>query len=119
LVFNPCLPWRSDSRCSHPFRFPVDWIGAAVAPQICTSHLYIHFIFRSLTLHSHCIVHYISSVKTGQEIQLCKRARAFSMRWKPYGGSNELTWPKDHFEATWPSVEGSESTVHVQVIWGP
>jgi len=44
LVFNPCLPWKSDSRCSHPFGFPADWIGAAVAPQICTYHCTYHLI---------------------------------------------------------------------------
>ena len=44
LVFNPCLPWKSDSRCSHPFGFPADWIGAAVAPQICTYHCTYIFI---------------------------------------------------------------------------
>jgi hypothetical protein len=118
LVFNPCLPWRSDSRCSHSFRFPVDWIGAAVAPQICTSHLYIHFIFRSLTLHSHCIVHCIASVKTDQENPSVQESKGFSMRWRPYGCSRELTWPKVHFDATLPLVWGSKSTVHDQVIWG-
>jgi hypothetical protein len=52
LVFNPYLPWKSDSRCFHPFRFTVDWIGAAVAPQICPPHSCIHF--RSFNI-SYCI----------------------------------------------------------------
>ena len=50
LVFNPCLPWKSDSRCSHPFGFPADWIGAAVAPQICTYHCtYILILGHNIT----------------------------------------------------------------------
>ena len=44
FVFNPCLPWKSDSHCYHPFGFPADWIGAAVAPQICTYHCTYIFI---------------------------------------------------------------------------
>ena len=52
LVFNPYLPWKSDSHCFHPFRFTVDWIGAAVAPQICPPHSCIHF--RSFNI-SYCI----------------------------------------------------------------
>ena len=102
LVLNPCVPWRSNSRCSHPFRFPVDWIGAAVAPQICTSHLYMHFMFRSLTLH------YPLHSPSCHQARLVRRFR-----------THQSMYPRITLKWFGQVLKAQNSSVHVQIIWGP
>ena len=89
--------------------------NTCVAPQICTSHLYIHFHFRSLTLHSPSC----HQARLVRRFNCARQQEHFPWDQSPRVGTMSSCDPGIILKWFGQVLKAQGSSVYVQFIWNP